>query len=58
MTGWKTKVAAVAAMLTGAGLLIAGLLEGDGDQIKEGWTAIVGGLTILGIGHKIEKAAK
>ena len=61
MTGWKTKAAGVAAIATGVGMLIpqiVKLISGepvDGDQIYKAWGTIVGGLAILGIGHKIEK---
>ena len=69
LDGNKTKVAGSAALLTGAaGLLsqVYSLIEGKDPSavlyfIKNittdpSWLALLGGLGILGIGHKIEKA--
>lgn len=59
MTGWKTKAAGVGAIASGVGLVIAGVVGEtfNFDTVKQGVAAIIAGLSILGIGHKIEKAA-
>jgi sulfite exporter TauE/SafE len=59
MTGWKTKAAAAGLILSGLGMIIAGIVAEvtDVTKILEGWTLIMAGLAALGIGHKIEKAA-
>ena len=51
MTGWKTWVAGLGAIIYGAVLIIGGHTE-------QGITLILSGLAALGIGHKIEKASK
>ena len=58
MSGWKSKVAGVGAMLTGLGMMIVGVLKDtiDMDAIKTGWEMLLGGLAVLGIAHKVEKA--
>ena len=69
LDGYKTKVAGSAAMLTGlAGLLsqVYSLIEGKDPSAvvfffknlttDPSWLALLGGLGVLGIGNKIEKA--
>ncbi len=56
MKGWKTKLGGVSMILTGLGMAIKGLLEGEGDSITEGVSLLGMGLAAIGIGHKIEKA--
>ena len=58
MTGWKTWVAGAIAILGGL-LAIAQMLMGEasGTGISDAITMIAGGLGMIGIGHKIEKAA-
>lgn len=58
MSGWKSKAAGVGAMLTGIGMMFTGVLKDtiDMDLIKTGWEMMLGGLAVLGIAHKIEKA--
>lgn len=60
MGGWKTWVAAIGMILTGLGLIIAGMVSDpiEGDKIKQGLTLLFAGLGMIGLGHKIEKAAK
>lgn len=55
--GWKTKLAAAGAILSGLGVVIAGLTGEavDVDQIAAGAVTICGGLGVLGLGHKVEK---
>lgn len=57
MTGWKTKTAGIAAILTGLGLVLKGITADvfDFDSIKQGVVAIIAGLAVLGIGHKLDK---
>jgi len=57
MHGWKTWVAAIGAMATGISMIAAGI-AGDAVNPEQIWTGIltfVGGLAMVGIGHKIEK---
>lgn len=60
MGGWKTWVAAIGLMLTGLGMIAAGVAADplNPDQIWEGILLILAGLGMIGIGHKIEKAGK
>ena len=55
MSGWKTKLAGIAGLLTGAGTAIHGFTAGDWGQVYQGWLIAVGGLTALGVGHKLDK---
>lgn len=57
MTGWKTKVAGVGAILTGLGLALAGLAADpvNSTQAIQGVLVVLGGLTALGLGHKVDK---
>ena len=48
MSGWKTWIAVAGAV----GLGVYKLSQGD---VEGGITAIVGGLSLLGIGHKLDK---
>ena len=58
MTGWKTKLGGAGLILSGAGMVIAGVLEEpiNGSMMSQGIALIGAGLAALGIGHKIEKA--
>ena len=58
MTGWKSKVSGIGAILSGSALIIAGVAgeKFDFETIKQGVAAIVAGFGILGIAHKIEKS--
>lgn len=60
MTGWKSKVSGVGAILGGLALIIKGITGDsfDWNSIQNGFAGIVGGFGILGIAHKIEKAGK
>jgi len=55
MSGWKTKLAGIAAILTGGGAALKAVLDGDFSGAWEGWLILVGGLTALGLGHKLDK---
>ncbi|MDY7034540.1 MAG: hypothetical protein SV375_00030 [Thermodesulfobacteriota bacterium] len=48
MRGWKTWVAV-------AGMVLLGIVDIANGQAEMGITKIVGGLGLLGIGHKVEK---
>jgi hypothetical protein len=61
--GWKTKASATALILIGLGGIIQGVLSAiDGNvdgglaAAKGGVFSIAAGLSLVGIGHKIEKA--
>ena len=58
MQGWKTKLAGVSSILSGAGLVIGGLVSDAGPdfgQVKSGMGMVIAGLGMLGIGHKLDK---
>ena len=55
LSGYKTYAAGWAAMLSGAGMLINGFLVQDWSQINAGWTMFLGGLAVIGVGHKLDK---
>lgn len=59
--GYKTKIAAVGLMLSGAGTIVAGLVDTAGvnwETVKTGGVLFMNGLGVFGIGHKIEKATE
>ena len=56
MSGWKTWAAGIGGILSGLGMIGSALGGGDA-SINDGVQLIIGGLAIIGIGHKIEKAA-
>lgn len=60
MSGWKSWAAGIGAMLGGAALVLKGVAGDsfDFDSIKQGVAAIIAGLGLLGVAHKIEKAAQ
>jgi hypothetical protein len=56
MKGWKTLAGGIGMILTGIGT-IAMALSGQGDtDVQSGLTLITGGLAVIGIGHKLDKA--
>ena len=55
VSGWKTRLAGIAAILTGGGAAMKAILDGDFSGAWEGWLILVGGLTALGLGHKLDK---
>lgn len=55
MQGWKTKLAGIAGILTGVGMAISGLVNGEFDSVKEGVMLIIASLATIGIGHKVDK---
>ena len=58
MKGYKTWLGGIALILSGAGLLIVGVTDNfDMDKIAQGAAMIGQGFAVIGIGHKIEKAA-
>lgn len=64
MNGWKTKTAAIGTILMGVGTMLTeaiNMIQGEGgdtETLKGGMLMVTAGLGMLGIGHKIEKAAK
>ena len=61
MTGWKTKAAGVGTILTGLAMIITALTKEGGfsfDNVQAGVQTVLGGLAVLGLGHKLDKAAK
>jgi len=52
---WKTWTGAVGGMLLGAGAVAAGVAKSSYDMVWAGLTGIVASLTLVGIGHKIQK---
>lgn len=51
MSGWKTWLAVIGGLITGASLIVNG-------KIQEGITMILGALALLGIGGKLDKLNK
>jgi len=58
MTGWKTWAAGIGSILGGLAIIVNGVANGTYNNMMEGYGMIIGGLAVLGIGHKIEKAAQ
>jgi len=60
MHGWKTWASGIGTMLTGLGMIGTGLAADpmSFEAIVAGLAMFWAGLGILGIGHKVEKAAK
>jgi hypothetical protein len=60
MTGWKTWVASVMAVLAAATMMGSALLSEPFDPTKfyEGLVALAAAFGLVGIGHKIEKSGK
>lgn len=57
MTGWKSKLGGIGGILTGAAMIVAGVLDNlNIDTIIKGVLTVSGGFSVLGIAHKIEKA--
>ena len=59
MSGWKTWAAGIGMILGGAALIVKQIADGTFSfaSMGEGFTMIMGGLGLLGIGHKVEKGA-
>lgn len=57
MGGWKTWLAVIGGMLTGLGMVIAGILTEpiDWNMIGKGWAAMMAAWALLGFAHKVEK---
>ena len=55
MSGWKTKLAGAGVILTGLGVIVAGIVAGELQQCVEGALVALGGLAALGLGHKVDK---
>lgn len=55
LDGYKTYLAGFGAMASGLGIMINGALDGNWDQVQAGWVMFLGGLTVIGIGRKLEK---
>lgn len=61
MGGWKTWVAAIGTILTGLGMIATALTKEGGlsfENIQAGILTVTGGLGMIGLGHKLDKAAK
>ncbi|MBW2178789.1 MAG: hypothetical protein JRG81_00210 [Deltaproteobacteria bacterium] len=60
MTGWKTKLGSGGVLCTGVAMIIAGFVGEpvNPDKMYQGAMVCFSALTALGIGHKVEKAAK
>lgn len=58
MTGWKSKLGGIGAILTGAAMIVSGILDNFNlDTITKGALAIAAGFSVIGVAHKIEKAS-
>jgi hypothetical protein len=55
MTGWKTIVGSVGLILVGVGGVLQAVATGDWGTAKASLLTALGGLTALGIGHKVDK---
>lgn len=57
MSGWKTWAAGIGAILGGAALVLKGIAGDslDFESIKQGVAAIIAGLGVLGVGHKVDR---
>lgn len=55
MTGWKTWAAGIGSILGGAAMIANSFATGDYSHMAEGWGLVVGGLAIIGIGHKVDR---
>ena len=57
MTGWKSKLGGIGGILTGAAMIVSGVLDNFNlDTIQKGALILFGGFSVLGVAHKIEKA--
>ena len=60
LDGWKTYIAGVGLMLTGAGMMAAAATKEGGfnfNDMSDGIKMFLAGLATVGIGHKLEKMA-
>ena len=55
MRGWKTKTAGVAAILGGAAMILNAVVSGEYENVEKGFTMLVGGLAVIGVGHKLDR---
>ncbi|NIQ92431.1 MAG: hypothetical protein GWN93_27000 [Deltaproteobacteria bacterium] len=55
--GWKTYLGAIGAMLTGIGMIAKVVVESPFNPVEvlDGLLVFTGGLTVLGVGHKLQK---
>ena len=66
MTGWKTRVAGLGLIFSGAGTVLSGIIPAlSGDLAGVDWQTVQGGITMMGmglaaigLGHKVEKAKR
>ena len=58
MSGWKTWAGGIGVILGGLAIIVKEIADGTFNfaNIMQGVTVIGGGLSVLGIGHKVEKA--
>ena len=58
MSGWKTWTAGIGTILLGVGQVALAVSNPEaGTDVSTGVHTVLGGLAIIGIGHKIEKAS-
>lgn len=58
MSGWKSKAAGFGSILWGLGEVLLAFANPElGTTVEGGFEKVVGGLAVLGLAHKIEKAA-
>ena len=58
MGGYKTWIAAIGTILTGLGMIGAGLSKEGGfsfENIQGGVQTVLAGLALVGVGHKIDR---
>ena len=57
MSGWKTWAAGIGAIAGGVALVLKGVAGDslDFQSIKEGIAAVIAGLGIIGVGHKVDR---
>ncbi len=58
LKGYKTKLAGAAAILSGLGMVLFGLVGEEGyqpEKVDAGWKMMLGGLTVFGLADKLER---
>jgi len=58
MKGWKTLLAGVGTILLGASQIVLAFAKPEaGTSVEAGMQTMLAGLAVVGIGHKLDKAA-